>query len=407
MRLLWALPLLCAATWAQAQEVRGFMQLSFARRVGEPAGKDFVSFEERLQLETFGSFDMSAWTYFAKVDFFHDAAGGDVGTEVREAYADFFGPNAQVRIGRQIITWGVGDLLFVNDLFPKDWEAFFSGRPLEYLKRGSDAVKIDVYGEKVSVEGVIMPFFRSDRLPRADRFLIPDPFAGVERRTVEPTTTLDNTEAALRLYGRLSDFDASLYAYRGFFRAPSLRPDDPAAPTMITAFFPRLNVYGFSLQGPAWQGVLSLEGGQYDSRDDPSGSDPVIPNSQTRFLVGYSRALDENRTAGVQYYGEYTHNYGAYRATLPPGFPVAPRFRQLVTFRFTQLQQYQTEQLSLFLFISPSDGDYMLIPEYRVLLNDQAWMSVGLNLFGGESGTQFGALGSNDNIYFNLRRSFD
>jgi hypothetical protein len=41
-----------------------------------------------------------------------------------------------------IITWGVGDLLFINDVFPKDWESFFSGRPPEYLKLGVDGALV-------------------------------------------------------------------------------------------------------------------------------------------------------------------------------------------------------------------------------------------------------------------------
>ena len=26
-----------------------------------------------------------------------------------------------VKAGRQILTWGTGNLIFINDLFPKDW----------------------------------------------------------------------------------------------------------------------------------------------------------------------------------------------------------------------------------------------------------------------------------------------
>ena len=50
-----------------------------------------------------------------------------------------------MRAGRQIITWGLGDLIFINDVFPKDYEAFFSGRPMEYMKKGVDGVKIGYY----------------------------------------------------------------------------------------------------------------------------------------------------------------------------------------------------------------------------------------------------------------------
>jgi hypothetical protein len=42
------------------------------------------------------------------------------------------------------------DLIFINDLFPKDWESFFIGRDTEYLKAPSDAAKISLFGDWAS-----------------------------------------------------------------------------------------------------------------------------------------------------------------------------------------------------------------------------------------------------------------
>ena len=47
-----------------------------------------------------------------------------------------------LKAGRQVVTWGTGDLLFINDLFPKDWQSFILGRDEEYLKAPSDTVKV-------------------------------------------------------------------------------------------------------------------------------------------------------------------------------------------------------------------------------------------------------------------------
>ena len=33
-----------------------------------------------------------------------------------------------LKIGQQVLTWGTGDYVFLNDLFPKDYQSFFSGR---------------------------------------------------------------------------------------------------------------------------------------------------------------------------------------------------------------------------------------------------------------------------------------
>ena len=44
-----------------------------------------------------------------------------------------------IKVGKQVLTWGTGDYLFLNDLFPKDYQSFFAGREDEYLKAPSNA----------------------------------------------------------------------------------------------------------------------------------------------------------------------------------------------------------------------------------------------------------------------------
>jgi len=211
---------------------------------------------------------------------------------------------------------------------------------------------------------------------------------------------------ALRLYRNILGFDASVYAYKGFFRIPGVRPDNPESPTKLTLFFPELAVYGASLQGSVFSGVLSLEGAYYDSLDDRDGNDPAIMNSQTKFLVGFQRELWRDFTAGFQYSGEYMHKYGKYLEALPPGFPKQDRFRQLATLRLTQLLKYQTLRLSFLAFVSPNDKDYMLIPEVKYNMTDHLWVALGGNIFGGEKTTFFGQLDKNDNVYLVLRYEF-
>ena len=62
---------------------------------------------------------------------------------LREGYISYY-PSSfyEIKAGRQVLTWGTGDLIFINDRFPKDYESFYSGRDMEYLKVPSDAVKI-------------------------------------------------------------------------------------------------------------------------------------------------------------------------------------------------------------------------------------------------------------------------
>jgi len=400
--------LLYAATASADISLHGFLQGNYSADTSakNPDGGDFKLAEERLQLKLDAS--KEPFHLFLKADAFYDHIDRKADLELREGYIDYTAPNWDMRAGRQILTWGLGDLIFINDFFPKDYESFFSGRPLEYLKLGVDGIKIGAYPGFASFELVIIPFFEPNKFPDAKRFWMFDPMASItDREKKEPAVTLKNTEIALRAYRDIAGYDAALYYYRGFFRQPSVMPDKPMMPTKLTLFYPKLTVYGASLQGKALDGVVSLEAGYYDAREDRSGTDPMMPNSQTRFLLGYQRQLWEDFTVGVQYYAEYMHDYAEYKKNLPPGFPQERRLHELVTVRLTQFLMHQTLRLSWFSFWSPSDGDYLLNPEVKYNFTDHIWAALGGMVFGnGNKWSQFGQFDKNDNVYFQLRYEF-
>ena len=66
-------------------------------------------------------------------------------------------------------------------------------------------------------------------------------------------------------------------------------------------------------------GIGNIELGYYDSTDDRSGDDPLVRNSEYRFLVGYEREIARELTMGVQYYVEQMQDYRRYKRNLPPG----------------------------------------------------------------------------------------
>ncbi|MHC4544612.1 MAG: hypothetical protein ACYSYL_08810, partial [Planctomycetota bacterium] len=92
--------------------------------------------ETRLQV------DLSSYPEWGdlkvKGDVFGDLVEEQGDFDLREAYI-FTQPLEfmDLKVGRQILTWGTGDLIFINDMFPKDWKSFFIGRDTEYLKAPS------------------------------------------------------------------------------------------------------------------------------------------------------------------------------------------------------------------------------------------------------------------------------
>ncbi len=394
----------CVAANGQDLSLDGFAQSQVTGRtsgVDCPSGTAcaFPAAELRAQLQAEGKTSSGDADFLARFDLLRDAAVGDTQLVTRELYGDITSEKASVRLGRQVITWGVGDLLFINDTFPKDWVAFYTGQPMEYLKLGSDALKLDAFPGPVNLELVIAGF-RPDNTPTSRRFIIADPLpAGLPRGT--PTLGIDSGEVEIsgKISGYLDNWELAGYVSRTHYRSPAWR----VTGNEIVGTYPRLNTVGASLTGPIGKGVVSLEAGYYDSAQNRDGRDPSIENSQFRGLVGYSRQLWDDTTLGLQFYAESMANYAAYRKNLPAGFPVKERLRTVATGRFTQLFANQTVAFNLFAFVGLSEKDVYVIPSLRYAFSDNLWAEIGANQFAGKRNGTFGSMQANSNIYFTVR----
>lgn len=389
--------------------VHGFFLLHASGRTSGkgPDGNDFLSFTQKLRLEASPSVSETYNSSFlVKLDIAHDSATKEKKLDVREAYLDFSLGRVDVRAGKQILTWGVGDLMFINDVFPKNWNAFFKGEPSEYLKKGETGISVSMPLKSLNADAVLIPSFEPDEIPSPAQFYQFDPFSALAKEEKNPDAQYKNMQAALRIYSNVHNADASFYFYKGFFKSPSMMPDNLAAPAKAYLFYPSLLVYGASMQKNFMDGVLSLEAGYYHSTDDSAGTNPFVPNSSYRFLAGYQRSLKSDLHFGMQYDGEMMKDYASYKSALPHGFPAQRKLRDVVTVRITKTMDYETQKLSLFSFYSPSDGDFYVIPEMSRKFSDAFTVTAGGNLFGGSEKTFFGQFNKNDNAYVYARYDF-
>lgn len=406
-----ALLLRAGISTAQDLEIHGFVESAYGARVEENnvmGGEDNTLGETRFQLQA-QHFGESA-EFFSSVDFLRDSVDDGVfSSNIREAYLKFrMGTLADMKIGRQVITWGTGDLLFINDVFPKDYVSFFTGREDQYLKSPSDAILLKFFTPALDIDVVAVPYFDPSVLPTGTKLSSFNPLAGgITGSTnmpspVKPKSRFDNTEVSVRLYRYLGSYQIAGYAYRGFYKEP-MGIDFAAG----AQYYPELTTYGTSIRGPVFSGVFSAEYGYYDSREDSGGNNPLIPNSHHRYLVGFERELWSDFTAGAQYYGEMMTNHDTYLSTLPAGSPEFDELRQVVTARLTQSLMYQTVRISLFTFVSPTDEDWHIRPNVTYKLSDELSISAGGNFFGGENAhTLFGQFENNNNVYTRFRYTF-
>lgn len=384
-------------------ELHGFIDARGGIRTGnDPYQRDTSLLESRLQLalEHYGeqiALQVRGDMLYDNVAAHHtpDLETGEGAFDLREATLAFSPTEiVDVKLGRQILTWGTGDLLFINDLFPKDWQSFFTGRDEEYLKAPSDALLISLFPEFANIDLVYTPRFDSDRHLTGERLSFYG-FTGEPTETDKPDRWFEDHEFSLRLSRNLAGYELAAYGYYGYWKSP--------VPGSEKAVFPRLNVYGASLRGDLKGGIFNLEGGYYDSRDENDGG----PHSELRILAGYERELAKELTGSLQFYLEQMQDYDAYQQSFSAGEPVREENRQVWTLRLTKQLLSQKLTLSLFNYWSPTDEDYYLRPQVRYKLTDAWLLTCGGNLFGGDqSHTFFGQLEDNTNIYAGARYSF-
>jgi Protein of unknown function (DUF1302) len=417
--------LMIAAAPLQAEvELDGFLQGLYGGRVDRdnPTETEFTASETRMQLRAQSWGDNAE--FFGRLDFVYDAAvEREYDWELREGFVKFrLGDNIDFKVGRQILTWGTGDLIFINDVFAKDYRSFFVGRDDQYLKAPQNALRMEWYNPLGALSFVWTPRLEPNRLPAGERLSYFSPFdyqvvgTGMGDQYLfavpEPEARFKNGEFAFRLSRSVMGFSTALYYYHGFYKNPQ-GLDQVAADTngmpIYMPVFPRLDVYGASTRGTLWGGILWLEGGYFDSRE--SDQSPITnprPPSMITGMIGYERQVASNLTANVQWQYQQMQDDGVFLQIKDGGATVEVREdRHLLTTRLRKLLLDENLTLSSFVFYSPTDEDVFAKMYASYKYSDELTLAVGANIFAGTyDNTDFGQFQKNDNAWLKVTYGF-
>ncbi|KAB1443294.1 hypothetical protein [Pseudodesulfovibrio senegalensis] len=387
-------------------EINGYVETRAGMRTrNDPDEKGVSVAEATLQLEMFTYTDWADFKF--KGDLRTDGVTESVVFDTREAWI-FSRPsdNVDIKVGRQVLTWGTGGLVFLNDMFPKDWQSFFIGRDAEYLKAPCNSAKVGLFSHLANVDLVYTPRFEPDRYINGE-YISYWSAADGERlgnddilEVDTPNDWFEDDEFAMRVYRNVNNYELALYGYWGYWKDPKGVNDQG------TATFPKLNTYGASVRGQVGPGIGNAEFAYYDSTQSNGGTNADVHNSQMRYVVGYGQEVWANCTLDLQYYVEQMLDYGEYRDRTTTGRP-KDEFRHVITVQLSQLFMNQTLTLALDGYCSPSDEDAYLRPSAEYKISDTTVASVGANIFfGNHPETFFGQFSNNSNIYTSIRYSF-
>ncbi|MCF6214549.1 MAG: hypothetical protein L3J58_00080 [Emcibacter sp.] len=397
-------------------DLSGFLESRIGTRLQSDALQKQMSLGEmRLQIDIEKALEKLTINFVS--DFLYDPVLNDhsVDLEKGQGFVDIRKANItfspmdflDVKMGRQVLTWGTGDLIFINDLFPKDWNSFFIGRDDEYLKAPSDAIKTAFFFGDLNLDIIYMPRFDADRFIDGTRISFYDRGTGGPRGRANPVIDdrpdgwFENDELAARLYRSFGAIETAAYYYSGYWKSP-------AGQDMATgnATFPKLQTFGVSARGPISKGIATIEVGYYKS-EAGSALNPLVRNDEFRFLVGYEQEVAAELTGSVQYYLERKLSYDDYLASLPVGAIKDRQNRHIFTIRLTKLLMQQNLRLGLFNFYSPSDKDGYLRLKASYKIRDNLKIEAGGNIFYGQvDHSFFGQFKDTSNIFTALQYSF-
>ncbi|MBL7076331.1 MAG: hypothetical protein ISS31_02565 [Kiritimatiellae bacterium] len=414
--------LLSTTAWLHAADIEfhGFGEYRYGERLDDQSLEDDRSLNElRVQGDALWYHDLFAAQL--KGDLVCDDVAADrdsIDLETGEGFFDLRQANILIsplswmdlKAGRQVLTWGTGDLVFINDQFPKDWQSFFLGRDVEYLKAPSDALFVSMFPAVANIDVAYIPRFDADRHITGERLSYWNGQAVVGQDAVlvtdRPNDWFEDDEIAVRVYRNTGAFELALYGYHGYWKSPGGL--NPATGQWI---FPGLAVYGASARGPLGNGIMHAEAGYYDSFDDRDGNNPFINNSEARLLLGYEREIAADLTMGVQYYVERMLDRDEHIAALEsmamPIDTVRDEDRHTVTLRLTYLAMNQNLVLSCFTRYSPNEKDGYVKPTATYKMSDRWQATLGGNIFfGDDEHTFLSQFKDNNNVDGSVRLSF-
>lgn len=386
---------------AQA-ELSGFVQLRQAQRLADVDCSQLdgchamvqealaeVLFEQRMSDRLSAALRVEGW---------HDQGLRSGRAAVREGFVDWSPTgDLNLKLGRQVLTWGVSDYLYVNDIFPKNYDSFFTGGGFDRMKVPVDAARLAWHTGVADVETVVSRS-KADRSPDPQRFTA----MAMSRSAVEEDDADHQADVAVKLSSHAGGWDWAAYAAslrsreaRYFMDASGLRLDRP-----------RLQHVGFSLTGNTAGGLAWIEGALRHVDDERSMSvSRHFLGSSMKLIGGYSREIGADLTASAQLQLEAATSRDRYLASLAPGVRATKAVNTIVHLRLHGRWNNQTLGAGAQLFVG-NEGDTHFNPFASWSPADGWTIEGGANLFNGKPDTRYGVLKDDSNVYVLGRYSF-
>ena len=386
------------ADWSGMTKLRPYFSLTWDAKLGENwktriSGKAFYDF-------AYGMKDSETFSDEVLRELEKEA-------ELREIYLEGspFG-NLDIKLGKQIVSWGVANSLRVVDVLNPTDSREFGMTDLEDVRLPIAMTKIDYYIGDVKLEAVVVHEIKFNKsAPIGSDF---NPSTQRINEVIQESST-ENTEYGLAVFGSFSGWDASLHWAQYFDDTPHIKitkvtiiPGIGAIPTLEQRHS-RLTMGGATLSIPSGNFLWKAEAAKLQGMEFALVTDKLF--SRTDVLVGseYSGWSDTSLTLefGVQHLNDFD-----IKLEESPDSQLEDRIATTISF----MQDYinQTMHLNLFGMMIGKNGQdgglNRMSLEYDVM--DTFSVTGGAMLYQPGGNDYFQSLNENDRIFFEARYSF-
>ena len=384
-------------------QVKGFLDTYHAARTEDKA--DWMASRTRARGEV--KLEKGAASLFVSMNATYNAILKDrTGMELREAYLAYAKGNLDLRVGRQIVVWGVADALRLTDcVSPFDYTEFLA-QDYDDIRMPVNALRTRYTWRSVTFEAICNPV--------ADFFILPtdrhNPWAltlpsaplpyTIDLESCKPEKRLRNMEYGGRITTNLSGIDFSLSVLRTWNKMPalSLTVSDNGKSLLVKGEYRRMTMLGADCSLPVGQFVLRGEAACYfdEAQSRGVGKDVVCRNTY-------------NILAGVDWYPGNDWNFSAqychkYTAGSLDGLSVY-RHAGLATARLSKELLRNTLKLSSFAYIDVANGGVFNRISASYALNDQIELTAGYDFFHADKG-KFAMYKQNSEVWVKAKYSF-
>ena len=335
---------------------------------------------------------------------------------LREAYVDLYFKNFDIRVGKQQVVWGKADGVFITDVVSPLNLTEFLLPEFDEIRTGVNAVKLDYYIGRNTLEAIWIPQFTPIETPQAGSIWYIQPEfpapATFDWSKSEIKPSLENSEAFVKYTALTSAIDFEIMGGYTWDDNPTMHVQKEFAvnpqthqPMLtglnITPEYHRLYLAGCSfsteIKGVVLRGEGAYYNGKYFQSEDPTAVDALIQKDYLHYLLGVDFNIG-NVKLSSQFIQQTILDYDTNMLN--------PEFENTMTF----MARYDTPSdllhFELFSYIGLTNQDALIRPKITYDFDDSFSILLGSNIFVGDRDGRFGQYQDNSMMYLKLKYSF-